>query len=144
MSGMSCLGLSITRSRSHSSRISGAAKKPCFRLATAGMPQARSAFIFPGQNGSFLTLSGAERRLQSYRKACGVEGVTFYKFRHTMCTRLVLAGQPLSVIQRIMGDNSPDVITRVYTHVGADSALRAMRGYLGARGDETQQCVAFL
>ena len=107
-------------------------------------PQSRSAFIFPGQNGSFLTLSGAERRLQNYRKACGVEGVTFYKFRHTMCTRLVLAGQPLSVIQRIMGDNSPDVITRVYTHVGADSALRAMRGYLGARGDETQQCVAFL
>ena len=55
-----------------------------------------------------------------------------------MCTQLVLAGQPLSIIQRIMGDNSPDVVTRVYTHVGADHALRAMRGYLSERDDNAE------
>ena len=97
--------------------------------------RSHSAFIFPGKSGKFLTLSGAEKRLQLFRKAYGLEDVTFYKFRHTMCTRLVLAGQPLSIIQRIMGDNSPDVVTRVYTHVGADHALQAMREYLSERDD---------
>ena len=96
-------------------------------------PRGHSAFIFPGQRGRFRSLSSAEKLLQKYRKACQIENVTFYKFRHTMCTRLVLAGQPLSIIQRIMGDNSMDVVTRVYTHVGADEALRAMEGYHAAR-----------
>ena len=95
--------------------------------------RSRSAFIFPGQRGQFRALSGAEKKLQNFRAACGLEDVTFYKFRHTMCTRLVLAGQPLSIVQRIMGDNSPDVVTRVYTHVGADQALRAMEDYLRSR-----------
>lgn len=93
----------------------------------------RSPFIFPGRNGGFRSLSGAEKKLQAYRAAFGLQDVTFYKFRHTVCTRLVLAGQPISVIQRIMGDNSPDVVTRVYTHVDEDNALRAMQSYLRER-----------
>ena len=96
-------------------------------------PRGHSAYIFPGQCGRFRSLSGAEKLLQRYRKACNIGQVTFYKFRHTMCTRLVLAGQPLSIVQRIMGDNSADVVTRVYTHVGADEALRAMEGFHASR-----------
>ena len=95
--------------------------------------KARSRFIFPGGRGRFRSLSGAEKLLQQYRKACHMQDVTFYKFRHTMCTRLALDRQPISVIQRILGDNSPDVITRVYTHVGADDALRAMDEYFAAQ-----------
>lgn len=95
--------------------------------------KARSRFIFPGRRGRFRSLSGAEKLLQQYRAACGIEGVTFYKFRHTMCTRLVLDRQPIAVIQRILGDNSPDVITRVYTHIYAADALRAMDDYFAAR-----------
>ena len=97
--------------------------------------RAKSRFIFPGSGGRFRSLSGAEALLQRYRKACGMPNVTFYKFRHTMCTRLALDRQPISVIQRVLGDNSPDVITRVYTHIGADEALRAMDGYFAARGE---------
>ena len=59
--------------------------------------------------------------------------VTFYKFRHTMCTRLALDRQPISIIQRVLGDNSPDVITRVYTHVNANDALRAMEDFFAAQ-----------
>lgn len=95
--------------------------------------KARSRFIFPGKRGRFRSLSGAEKLLQQYRAAYGMEGVTFYKFRHTMCTRLVLDRQPVSVIQRVLGDNSPDVITRVYTHVCAADALRAMDGYFATK-----------
>lgn len=95
--------------------------------------KAHGRFIFPGRNGGFRSLSGAEKKLQQFREASGISGVTFYKFRHTMCTRLALEKYPISLIQRIMGDNSPDVITRVYTHIYEDDALRAMDEYFASR-----------
>lgn len=94
--------------------------------------KARSKYIFPGKKGGFRSLSGAENMLQKYRKACNMTDVTFYKFRHTMCTRLTLEHYPVSIIQRVLGDNSPDVITRVYTHIGNDDALKAMAEYFSA------------
>ena len=98
--------------------------------------KARSRFVFPGNRGRFRSLSGAEKLLQRYRAACRMPDVTFYKFRHTMCTRLALDRHPISVIQRILGDNSPDVITRVYTHVNASDALRAMDDFFATQGGE--------
>ena len=56
-------------------------------------------------------------------------GLTLYRFRHTMCTRLILAGQPIPVIQRIMGDNTIDVIMKIYTHVTEKQAMAACEGY---------------
>lgn len=97
--------------------------------------KARSRFIFPGRKGKFRSLSGAEALLQRYRRECNMPNVTFYKFRHTMCTRLALDRQPISIIQRVLGDNSPDVITRVYTHVNENDALRAMESFFAARGE---------
>ena len=101
---------------------------------TGSRPRARSRFIFPGRSGKFRSLSGIEALLQRYRKDCGMEHihVTFYKFRHTMCTRLVLDRQPINVIQRILGDNSPDVITKIYTHVEQTDALRSTDGFYRA------------
>lgn len=92
--------------------------------------RAKSRFIFPGRCGKPRSLSGCETMVQKFRKACSLEDrhITLYKFRHTVCTRLVLDQQPIAVIQRIMGDNSPDVIARVYTHVGQEDALRATEG----------------
>jgi len=76
--------------------------------------------------------------LQQYRAAYDLEGVTFYKFRHTMCTRLALDRQPVSVIQRVLGDNSPDVVTRIYTHVYAEEALRAMDDFFDRNADKPE------
>ena len=69
--------------------------------------------------------------LQRYRSRYELEdmGVTFYKFRHTMCTRLVIAGQPIPVIQRIMGDNTTDVVMKIYTHVNEQMALESAKGF---------------
>ena len=100
--------------------------------------KARSRYIFPGAKGRFRSLSGAEKLLQQYRAAYDLEGVTFYKFRHTMCTRLALDRQPVSVIQRVLGDNSPDVVTRIYTHVYAEEALRAMDDFFDRNADKPE------
>ena len=45
-----------------------------------------------------------------------------------MCTRLILAGQPIPVIQRIMGDNTIDVIMKIYT-MSQKIVMAACEGY---------------
>lgn len=93
--------------------------------------KANSIFIFPTKTGSFRTESASQSMLQRYRSRYELEdmGVTFYKFRHTMCTRLVIAGQPIPVIQRIMGDNTTDVVMKIYTHVNEQMALESAKGF---------------
>lgn len=93
--------------------------------------KANSTFIFPTRTGQFRSESASESLLQRYRKKYDLEDmeITYYKFRHTMCTRLILAGQPIPVIQRILGDNTPDVITKIYTHVNEQMALQSAKGF---------------
>ena len=91
--------------------------------------KANSPYIFPNQKGNFKSETSCQSIIQRYRAEFHLEGVTYYKFRHTMCTRLILAKQPLSVIQRIMGDNTIDVIMKVYTHVDAEMAMKATEGF---------------
>ncbi len=59
------------------------------------------------------------RRVNRFRKKYGLEeiGITFYKFRHTMCTRLAVNKYPTSVAKLILGDSDEKVINDVYTHV---------------------------
>ena len=91
--------------------------------------RAESPYIFPNAKGNFKSETSCQSIIQRYRAEFHLEGVTFYKFRHTMCTRLILSGQPISVIQRIMGDNTTDVIMKVYTHVNAEMAMKATEGF---------------
>ena len=90
-----------------------------------------SPFIFSNRTGEFKSESACQCMLKRYRKAyhLGKMGVMIYKFRHTMCTRLILDGQPIPVIQRIMGDNTIDVIMRTYTHVNEEMALQETKRF---------------
>lgn len=93
--------------------------------------KANSIFMFPTKTGGFRTESASQSMLQRYRARFELEDteIYFYKFRHTMCTRLILAGQPIPVIQRILGDNTPDVIMKIYTHVNEQMALESAKGF---------------
>ena len=93
--------------------------------------KANSIFMFPTKNGGFRTESASQSMLQRYRARFELEAteIYYYKFRHTMCTRLILAGQPIPVIQRIMGDNTTDVIMKIYTHVNEQMALESAKGF---------------
>lgn len=43
-----------------------------------------------------------------------------------MCTRLAMDKQPVSVIQRVLGDNTPEMILRVYSHVNSQMAMNSV------------------
>ena len=98
------------------------------------MPPAmkNSKFIFPSEEGDFKSYTSVKSILQRFLKHYDLKYIKFtlYRFRHTMCTRLALEGIPISVAQRIMGDNTIDVIMRVYTHVSNQQALEACGPYL--------------
>ncbi len=100
-------------------------------LDTYKAPMKNSPFIFPSQKGSFSSESSIKCVMQRFVKKVGIEdiGLILYRFRHTMCTRLILDGQPIPVIQRIMGDNTVDVIMRIYTHVTQEQAMKSCGDY---------------
>ena len=55
-----------------------------------------------------------------------------YVFRHTMCTNLIKAGTPVATVQRIIGDNTVDVIMKVYTHINSSDIADAMEDVYNA------------
>ena len=90
-----------------------------------------SKYIFNDRRGSFKTESSCQSQIQRYREKYGIKemGVRFYKFRHTMCTRLVMAGQPIKVIQRLLGDNTTDIINEIYTHITEEMAFESSQSF---------------
>lgn len=90
-----------------------------------------SKYIFNDRKGSFKTETSSQSQIQRFRDKYGLTemGVRFYKFRHTMCTRLVMAGQPTKVIQTLLGDNTADVINEIYTHINKEMARQAAQPF---------------
>ena len=90
-----------------------------------------STFIFPNRKGTFKTADGLNSVVSRFKEKynLGYMGLTPYKFRHTMCTNLCKAKYPIKVIQRIMGDNTADVITKIYTHVDNELALEMTKDF---------------
>lgn len=102
-----------------------------FKSKSRNRNKATSEYIFSDREGSFKSETACKSMLQRYRARYDVEhiGVYLYKFRHTMCTRLVLAGQPVPVIQRVLGDNTPEMVLRVYSHVNSKMAMASVQTF---------------
>ena len=100
-----------------------------------------SQYIFSSQTGSFTTEDSIRCKLARFIKKHQLEdvGLHLYRFRHTMCTRLILDGLAISIIQRIMGDNTQDVIMKIYTHVNVEDVKMASQRYFEAQNKAYQE-----
>lgn len=84
-------------------------------------------FLFPGNDGDFLKAQNLQSRWVRFKKKLGVDiNHRLYDFRHTMCTNLILQGVPIPVVQKVLGDNTAEVITGVYTHINNAEMFNAM------------------
>ncbi len=84
-------------------------------------------FLFPGNDGDFLKSQNLQSRWVRFRKKAGIDTRhRLYDFRHTMCTNLVLQGVPIPVVQKVLGDNTAEVVTGVYTHINSGAVFNAM------------------
>ena len=101
------------------------------------MPTAmrESKYVFPSQNGSFRTESSNKCLVQRFVKKAEITDMHFmlYRFRHTVCTRMFLAGLSIDVVRKMLGDSTSDVVTRVYNHMTQHQALDACKEYYESR-----------
>ena len=90
-----------------------------------------SKYVFPSQEGSFRTESSNKCLIQRFVKKAGLEDMHFmlYRFRHTVCTRMFLAGLSINVVQHMLGDNTSSVVTKVYNHMTQEQSLAACGDY---------------
>lgn len=102
-----------------------------YKSRSRNRDKATSKYIFSNREGSFKSETACKSMLQRYKAKYDVEdiGVTFYKFRHTMCTRLILSGQPDEVTKKVLGDVSGEMMKKVYGHINDNMALEATRQF---------------
>lgn len=84
-------------------------------------------FLFPGNDGNFLKAQNLQSRWVRFKKKLGVDiNHRLYNFRHIICTNLVLQGVPIPIVQKVIGDNTAEVVTGVYTHINSGDMFNAM------------------
>lgn len=88
-----------------------------------------SEFLFPSETGDFIKDDALRKKFRKFLKNARLSdnGYHLYRFRHTMCTNLVLKNVSIPVIQRIMGNNTTDVILKIYTSVNASDVTAATK-----------------
>lgn len=82
--------------------------------------------VFPGPCGAIVQdPKGANRALNKALDRAGLRRVRFHDLRHSFASHLVLQGQPLRVVQVLMGHHSV-TITERYAHVGDEQLAAAI------------------
>ena len=78
-------------------------------------------YLFPDRNGDFFKERAFYSRWRKFRDKYNLDADKYYPyvFRHTMCTNLLRQGVNPKVVQKILGDNTLDIILSVYNHMGS-------------------------
>jgi integrase len=113
-------------------------------LAKTWPAGSRWLFADPNADGSLpYPYYALGRRLRAWQRQIGLHDssgrpvtVSPHQFRHTLGTRLINAGVPQHVVQRILGHASP-VMTSVYAHLHDTTVREAFEQYQRARVDIT-------
>jgi len=88
-------------------------------------------FIFSGVNGNLVILEYYQQvyERQLAKKDLDSKKLNLYRFRHTFCTRLAKMRIDPSVIMQLMGDNTIDIIMKIYRSVNKEDTLAASSEY---------------
>lgn len=104
-----------------------------------GYEKARKCqYVFPSTRGGMIGSSGLSVKFRKAMQQAGLHGRGYelYTFRHTFCTNLIKQGVDIPTVQRLMGDNTTDVILKIYTSVEERDLLSAtekLKGYFENR-----------
>lgn len=94
-------------------------------LAVLGRRGADASLVFPSRNGGMVNHGNLVRAFHEYRERAELPPATFHDLRRTYATMLAMDGHHPSVIQRLLGHQTPDLALRVYTVVSDDRAALA-------------------
>lgn len=75
-----------------------------------------SAFVLTGSPDKYIEPRTLQKRLESYTKDCGLEGVHFHTLRHTFATRCIEVDFEIKTLSEILGHASPRITLERYVH----------------------------
>ena len=87
-----------------------------------------SPYVFVSRySKSFISESALNSRFRRFLEACGLDnkGYTFYRFRHTFCTKLI-KHTDLRTVQDLMGDSTSNVVMKHYITVSESDKKNAI------------------
>lgn len=88
----------------------------------------QSGAVFVGKGGERITGKGIQDRIRAIRLAAGLDDdVTPHALRHTFAKNLIDAGQPMTVVAKLMGHTRLDTLAR-YIQPGWRDLERAVEG----------------
>ena len=84
-------------------------------------------FIFTSRKGALAIYEDYTQRYERLLKKAGLSSSEMnpYRFRHTFCTELFRRNVNMKTVQMMMGDNTADMIMRVYANIQKDDVLLA-------------------
>lgn len=75
------------------------------RYLTGHPPQPPSAPLFVHPSGHPVSYYWVQERVRTWGEQAGVSGVSPHRLRHTLATRLLNLGVPVTTIQKLLGHN---------------------------------------
>lgn len=94
--------------------------------ALKGHRHLRGEFVFCQAGGKRLTKGECKHPLLRTCKRAGLRSVGWHVLRHTFASHLVMRGQPLKVVQELLG-HSTIKMTERYAHLSPDVGRDAVR-----------------
>lgn len=88
-------------------------------------------YIFTGVKGNLVLLESYTQVYDRHLEKKGLSSTEFnlYRFRHNYCTRLLKMGTDPKTVMKLMGDNTLEMVLRVYTSINQDDILNASNNY---------------
>ena len=98
---------------------------------------ALSSFVFKQDNINskykWLSLSAINEKFSQIRDKAGIDkALSIHCIRHTLASRLILAGVDITTIQAIGGWSSPKVLLEIYAHSNKSAVTKAMKSVIFA------------
>lgn len=97
------------------------------KLMNARRKEGTEDFVFTGPNGDLRVYEDYTQKYNRLLRKSKINPseINPYRFRHTACTELLKNRINIKSVQRIMGDNTPDMVLRVYANMDKESILQA-------------------
>jgi integrase len=88
-------------------------------------------YLFCGSKGQLWLYDDYKQLYARLLKKHGLSISDYYpyRFRHNCCTRLFRLGVNIKTVQMIMGDNTPDMVMRVYANLDRFDVLQGSQHY---------------
>lgn len=96
------------------------------QLMTKKREHGTEEYLFCGSKGQFWSYDHHKQLYERTLSKSGLDAKSMnpYRYRHTVCTDLLRSGVDIKTVQLILGDNTPDMVLRVYANMNKEDVIK--------------------